>query len=319
MNKEKFTLLTKGMIKNLPGLNKIFLKRNIKADVTSTDKSGKCYSIWLRHLQHWCSVNSELPENVAELGPGSTLGTGFAALLSGCKRIYILDVVERWDTKKNLKTFEELIELFKNKAIPENLELPTIITESENFCFPKKILTDDILEKSLLKNRLDRIKNEILNLNNPDNIYITCQVPWYDTKIIDNNVIDFIFSQSVLEHVENLDHTYSAMHKWLKPNGLMSHVIDFSSHGITKSWNGHWKFKDIEWNIIKGGKIYLLNRQPLSKHIELNSKYNFEILENKSKKKDNIFNKDQFQNKFNLSNNDITTCAAYILSQKNNI
>ena len=41
-------------------------------------------------------------------------------------------------------------------------------------------------------------------------------VPWNDSKIIENDSVDMIFSQAVLEHVKDLKHTYDAMYKWVK-------------------------------------------------------------------------------------------------------
>jgi hypothetical protein len=107
------------------------------------------------------------------------------------------------------------------------------------------------------------------------------------------------------------------MKQWLKPTGFMSHTIDFKSHGITKSWNGHWSFSDFEWGIVKGGKIFLINRQPFSKHIELHSKYGFKILLNSPKKLENKLKRQYLSRKFRfLSEEDITTSGVYILSQK---
>jgi hypothetical protein len=53
-----------------------------------------CYSVWLRHL---CMLHAHgLPmtfETVVEFGPGDSLGTGLAALLSGADRYITLDAV----------------------------------------------------------------------------------------------------------------------------------------------------------------------------------------------------------------------------------
>ena len=53
-----------------------------------------CYSIWLRHLvkAHENGFNT-LPMNVAEFGPGDSLGIGFAALLSGSSKYIAFDAV----------------------------------------------------------------------------------------------------------------------------------------------------------------------------------------------------------------------------------
>jgi hypothetical protein len=68
---------------------------------------------------------------------------------------------------------------------------------------------------------------------------------------------------------------------------------------------------------VKGGKIFLINREPISKHIELLSKYGFNILINAPIKMENKLNRNQLSTKFkNLSEEDITTSGTYILSRK---
>jgi hypothetical protein len=76
-----------------------------------------------------------------------------------------------------------------------------------------------------------------------------------------------IISQAVLQHVNDLEGTYKAMHKWLKKDGLMSHSIDLKSMGSSDAWDGHWSYSDLEWKIVKGRKNYLINREPHSTHI----------------------------------------------------
>ena len=313
MNKEKLKPIVIGMIKYIPGVKGLQPKRT-----GGTIKSRYCYCVWMRHLKNFNVFNDEVPETVAELGPGDSLGTGLAALLSGSKNIYALDVVKYWDNKRNLKIFEELIELFKNKTnIPDNNEYPYVKPELENYSFPTHIISDNLLNEALSENRLDAIRQEILDINNPNNSYIKYQIPWYDSNIISDNAVDFIYSQAVLQHVEDLDNTYSAMKKWLKPSGLMSHTIDFKLLGLTKHWNGYWIFNDFEWNIVKGGNLFLMNRHPYSKHIELHSKYGFKILIKEPVKLENRLAISQISEKFkSLSEDDITTSSVYILSKK---
>ena len=42
--------------------------------------------------------------------------------------------------------------------------------------------------------------------------------------------------------------------------------IDFKCHGCADEWNGHWRYSDLEWRLIKGRRGYYLNRQPFSAH-----------------------------------------------------
>ena len=126
-----------------------------------------------------------------------------------------------------------------------------------------------------------------------------------------------MFSQAVLEHVDDLENTYKAMNLWLADNGIMSHAIDFRSHGMTKSWNGHWSLTDFEWKITRAGRVYAINRMPLSEHIKMLSINNFNILEKKETKLENklksLYSSVIFQN---MSTDDIETGGVYILAQK---
>ena len=70
-----------------------------------TESSRYCYSVWLRHLvmAYENKLTQGLPGIVAELGPGRSLGTLLAALISGAHTCYAFDVVQYFDRKRNLK------------------------------------------------------------------------------------------------------------------------------------------------------------------------------------------------------------------------
>ena len=271
MINEKIKPLIKGTITMVPGVKKLLNKKT-----GGTINARYCYSVWLRHLSKLNKIENKIPDRIAELGPGDSLGIGLAALLTGCNRYYALDVLKYWDVQRNLQIFDELINLFRSRAdIPDNKEFPGVRPEIDNYDFPSGIITETQLKDSLSEDRLAIIRTEICNIESSANKYIFYQIPWYDSKIIESNSIDFIYSQAVLEHVEDLENTYASMNKWLKPSGAMSHSIDFRSHGITKSWNGHWTFSDFEWSIVKGRRLFLINRHPFSSHIDLHRKFGF--------------------------------------------
>ena len=147
--------------------------------------------------------------------------------------------------------------------------------------------------------------------------------PWYDPKIIENDSVDLIFSQAVLEHVEDLRNTYNAMYRWVKKGGFISHQIDFESHGLSDQWNGHWSFSDLTWKLIKGKRQYLINREPLSKHLEAAQDAGFEIVSVVPIKSFpheeyiGTIERSQLAKKFkNMSEEDFTTTSAYVLAKK---
>jgi hypothetical protein len=90
--------------------------------------------------------------------------------------------------------------------------------------------------------------------------------------------MDMIYSQAVLEHVDDLRGTYHAMRGWLNRGGFISHQIDFRCHGLTTPWNGHWAISDRAWRLVRGRRAYLLNREPHSTHIRLIKEAGFVVV-----------------------------------------
>lgn len=313
MWKEKLRPMTIGLVLHVP-----FVKTLLSYRTGGTIESKYCYSVWLRHLKMLNSVWNGVPKRVAELGPGDSLGIGFAALLSGCESVRAFDVIKYWDVERNLKIFDELVVLFKNKApIPDNTEYPKVQPQLDDYAFPDDILTEEILKESLSETRLGAIREEIKNPDAPQNIFVKFYVPWNDYKVIRADSVDFLYSQAVLEHVEDLEGTYVAFSKWLKKGGFMSHSIDFKCHRTTKRWNGHRTYSDFEWKIVKGGRMFLINRQPYSVHKQLHKKHGFRILKELPIIMTNDIPRNKFSRRFrNLSEEDMTTSEVYMLSVK---
>jgi hypothetical protein len=79
-----------------------------------------CYEVWLKHLTLlWANGLRTIPDTVAELGPGDSLGTGLAALLSGANHYYALDIIRYADTPRNLMIFDQLVDLFQRRRAPQ--------------------------------------------------------------------------------------------------------------------------------------------------------------------------------------------------------
>ena len=154
-------------------------------------------------------------------------------------------------------------------------------------------------------------------MDNKNNIQISYFVPWYDPKVIKEESIDMIYSQAVMEHVNDLAYTYEQLYRWLKPGGFMSHEIDFRSHGTAKDWNGHWAYSDFVWKLIKGKRPYLINRQPLSTHINLLEKFGFEVVCDMKTKDSSGIERKVLASRFkNMFDDDLTTSTAFIQAVK---
>lgn len=315
MNIENFKLVLKGLVTAI-----LPFKRFTNPGATGgTINSRYCYSVWMRHLLH---ANNNgivgVPKAIAELGPGDTIGIGLAALLSGSEKYISLDVYLYTNTENNLRIFDELVYLFNNKSeIPNELEFPRITPLLDNYNFPRHILTDEILENSLNPTRILKIRTELQNSNNITNSFIKYLIPWNGLAIIKPASIDLIISQAVLQYVDDLNSTYKAMHEWLKVGGVMSHSIDFSSHGLTSQWNGHWTFSTLEWKIIRGRRKIGLNRFPISDHLKMIEKYKFKLIEKIVFEKESVLTESNFSELYkNLSIQDITTASSFIQASK---
>jgi hypothetical protein len=287
-----------------------------------TDSARYCYSVWLRHLSILRRNGmASVPTVVAELGPGDSLGIGLAALLSGTEHYYALDVVEYIDKERNLSIFEELIALFRQySAIPDDQEFPSVQPKLVSYELTQELFSRNSLEISLISDRIDYIRQWISDRNtgemkNMPTLKYVC--PWYSKENIRSQILDLIFSQAVLEHVDELKAAYQAMKEWLKPGGYISHQIDFGSHRMTDGWNGHRQYSDFCWRLIRGNRPYLINREPLSKHLNILEDSGFKLLEVIPIQGTNGINRRQAAKRFrNLTDADFYTRCAHIVAQK---
>jgi hypothetical protein len=239
-----------------------------------------CYAVWLRHLVKAESAGiATLHSYVAELGPGDSLGVGLAALLSGADRYVALDAKPHANPGQNLAIFEQLVELFRRRSpIPGDTEFPLVRPKLQDYRFPSAFLSEDRLASALSESRINDIRAAILG-RSTSAVSMDYRAPWTDPAVVMSGSVDFLFSQAVLEHVDDLELTYQAMRSWVKPNGFLSHSIDFTSHDITRSWNGHWTLNDLAWTIVRGTRSYFINREPLSRHLTLLSKNGFALVQ----------------------------------------
>jgi hypothetical protein len=271
--------LIKGIARNLPGYKYL---RTTKEKTGGTCDARYCYSVWLRHLVlAFENGYTTIPKTIAELGPGDSLGVGISALILGTEKYFALDVVRFTNEEVNLKIFEDLVKLVKARApIPGETEYPFVKPFLKNYSFPSHIFSESFLEQALDEKRLDKIRQSISSINSPreEAKMIVYQVPWLSASIIPANTLDMIFSQAVMQHVDDLSPTYETSTRWLKPGGLVSHQIDFKSMNALETWDKHWEYRDFEWKLLKLGKVYIINREPHSTYISLSKKNNLRII-----------------------------------------
>jgi len=283
-----------------------------------TNSARYCYSVWLRHLilaQGSGRLPAGVPRVVAELGPGDSIGIGVAALLSGAEKYDALDLVRYSDLSRTREMFDELVRMFSEREpVPGGSEFPALKPALERNDFPHHILDNTTMRAALSPARIATIR-EAIDRAGESPTMIVYQAPWNDPSVIQPGSVDFIFSQAVLEHVDDLDGVYAAMRKWLAPAGLMSHQIDFQCHRKADTWNGHWTYSDFAWKLAVGGRAFLLNRAPHSRHVSLLKQHGFETLIDRPVRSASVLKRRQLAARFrDLSEDDLTTSGVYLLA-----
>ena len=245
-----------------------------------TASARYCYSVFMRHLVKVQAATGRIPlGRIAELGPGGSLGTGLAAMIAGAGHYFALDAQAHSDDEANLRVFDELVELFRARAdIPGPGEFPEVRPAIADYGFPRGILDDERMASALEPGRLEKLRRHAGGASSADNAFVTYVAPWRGTSLIRHETIDWIFSQAVLEHVADLPAVYRACNAWLAPNGVMSHQVDFRSHGTARTWDGHRGYGDLTWRAIRGARPYLINRESLSTHRTLARNLGFDLL-----------------------------------------
>jgi hypothetical protein len=296
------------------------IKRFTNRGSGGTDSARYCYSVWLRHLVslHNAGLGSDWPV-VAELGPGDSLGTGIAALLSGSEKYCAFDAKPFIQNQTNLEMFDRLLGLFQARApIPGDHEFPGVIPRLLDYTFPAGVLTQSRLEQALNSDRLLAIRDELANLaNHRPGRHVGYFAPWDDSASVHAESVHLAFSQAVMEHVVDIDATYSALAKWLKPGGCMSHSIDFRSHHTAAEWNGHLSYSDLVWKIIVGRRAFLINREPHSRHLRSLRDNGFEVRLDQRNREPGGLSRAQLAPRFqHLADDDLITSSAFVIAQK---
>jgi SAM-dependent methyltransferase len=185
-----------------------------------------------------------------------------------------------------------------------------------SYAFPGHILSEAILAAALDEARLGRIRESVRRPNVPGSM-IAYRTRYFDESAIERDSIDLLCSQAVLEHVDDLVGSYRAMRLWLKPGGVISHVIDFRCHSTARDWNGHWEYSDRIWKIIRGKRSYLLNREPYSRHLQLMSESGFALAGCRKDRLESRLAKSDLAPRFQqITDEDLTTCTAHLLAVK---
>jgi Methyltransferase domain len=276
------------------------------------------YSIFLRYLSHLhrCGGFSIDGAVVVELGPGCSLGLGMAFLLAGARRFCAFDHIDHIPTDTDLQVFDRLLELFHQKAgVPHAGKDAQIFPFLSCYDFPDSCLARDSLRSALDEKRVADIRQDIANRRGH---YLSYQAPWSIEMSNLNNEADLIVSNAVLEHVDDVESTYTAFRKWIKPGGHMAHLIDFGSHSLFRTWNGHWACSESTWKLLRGRRHYLINRVPHSRHRGLLAKFGFDVIADVRIQRVDGLVKENFSAQFrDMTADDASTQLAFLICRAN--
>jgi len=186
----RLTPIVKGAATYISGLYKMRAKRR----TGGTDTAAYCYDVWLKHLTLlWANGLRTIPDTIAELGPGDSLGIGLAALLSGVNHYYALDVMHYANMPRNLLIFEQLVTLFQQHAGRPTKGWPDYDQYLDANLFPSHILTASVLEMTLAPDRLAAIRAALVHPSpDADRITIRYMVPWHEASVIRQATVDLI-------------------------------------------------------------------------------------------------------------------------------
>lgn len=219
---------------------------------------------------------------IVELGPGDSLGIGIMAILCGAREFTAVDVKRHASQAVNSELVRVLASFLRERRpIPNDNEVKGIYPRLENYDFPKTLLTSTHIATATSQENIDRIcacfegSYDDADFNGPIRYVVQSDL---SAASLPPAATDLVISQAVMEHVDDPSRTYHSLKLALKPGGAMSHTIDFSSHSITRSWNGHWTLPNLLWGLIRGRRPYLINRLPLSFHLRVIQSLQFEVL-----------------------------------------
>lgn len=308
------TMVAKGLCSWIPGARVFYDRRAAHG----TGSAAYCYGVWMKHLAlRWASGAPAPHGTVVELGPGESIGTGVAALLSGAERYVAIDKVAHMRPEANLALFHELVEMFRARAPRPKPGFPPIEEYLDERLFPSAILDEKTLARTLDPERLAHIERAVraLGTGKPDPMlgYFT----WDNPQPVGDGSVDLAFSHVVLNHVTDLEGLYAQCARWLKPGAWMSHHIDFSCLGTSKTWNGHRAYGDLTWRLITGKRPYFVNREPPQYHERLLDRLGFDVVRVIRGHREGGITRAQLAPRFRaISDEDLDTWSAFMVSRR---
>ena len=309
------TMVAKGLLSWVPGVQAAFYDRRA---AHGTGSASYCYGVWIKHLSILNAHGMlDIPRSVLELGPGESVGTGVAALLSGAERYVAIDAVPHMRPEANVAVFKELLQLFRSRAPRPRPGFPPIDHYLDQRLFPAAALDEAWLEGALERSRLARIEAAVRAVGSGDPDAMIRYCTWSAPQPVADGSVDLVFSHVVLNHVEDLEGLYAKCARWLRPGGWMSHQVDFTCLGTAAEWNGHRAYGDLTWKVIRGHRPYFVNREPPTTHQRLLEAAGFEVVQLLRGRKEGGITRAQLAPRWRgISDEDLSTQTAFLVCRR---
>ncbi|HUF91900.1 MAG TPA: hypothetical protein VMR23_05945 [Candidatus Limnocylindria bacterium] len=234
------------------------------------------YSVWLRHLVRLAGHGIRGPfPTVVELGPGNSVATAVAAVLSGTDRYIGLDVLRHLAISSGHSVLDEIIELFHRRTPVPDADYPALRPVLDSYAFPHTTLGTVDLEAAADLGRIDRLRRDVATLatGGEGGDLVRYVVPW-NADSVPAASADLVFTQAVLQELPHtagrsaLRDTLAAITRWLRPGGTSSHQVDLGLYGM-EPWNLHWSWSGLRWALVRGRRDNFVNREPLSTYLSV--------------------------------------------------
>jgi SAM-dependent methyltransferase len=140
-------------------------------------------------------------KHILEVGPGDNLGVALRLLSLGAASVTCVDAFEPvTDTKHNALVYSALWQSLSDQ------------------------------ERSRLEDVVSVGEDHRVTLRADGRLRVHYSAPIGSTQHLRPDSFDLVISRAVLEHIDDLGRGWSRMHRSLKPDGEMWHVVDFRSH-----------------------------------------------------------------------------------------
>ncbi len=261
--------LVKGILSYIPGVLEYSHHNRNKMRHSCAD-SHYSYNLWLT-IFLFLKENNVNPhfDTIAELGTGGSLGVASCFLLLGVKQFYALEVEDEFDLDKNLKIYDELVNLLRIQS-PATSKYKNLNFRLIDSAYPEELKNLEILKSE----NIESVRKSLLSIGQSDN-RIKIIYDWHNKEKIS---LDFIYSRAVMEHVDNPPEVHLKLYNTLNEGGYILHDIELHSHGITKQPHGHLKINKFVWKLIKGKRKYSLNRFTMEDHLDAMKNCGFKII-----------------------------------------